>query len=290
MKFIDKINSAYSASGNRCSQDEIDLSWNSADRRHIGLEYRLSENVKKLREVLVKEQNALCCYCMRKLLLGDLSCNVTLEHIVPHKITEKQWDDEKQSDEYFKFPCLKSDYISICYKAELTNPEIKISGLPHPHFISYYNLVASCDGGVLQNLTSSAKVEPSHCCNNKRGNAFVKPVYLDASLVAKVGYEKDGTIDFAEDLEDCGIDGILNLNDIALKSVRKFWRCVAETEYAVLDIDAACGDKKLREEIIDDVSPASSTEWDFLKHNDSAWQWFSEYSWFYDYYKSKPAA
>lgn len=288
MKFIDKINSAYSASGNRCSQDEIDLSWSSVDGRHIGLEYHLSDNIKKLRKIIVEEQGALCCYCMRKLNLSNTLCNVTLEHVIPHKISKENW--EKQSDEYFKFPCLKSDYISICYKAELTNPEIKISGLPHPHFISYYNLVASCDGGVLQNLTSSAKVEPSHCCNNKRGNAFVKPVYLDSTLVCKVEYGRDGSIYFTDDLENCGLDNILNLNNVALKGARKFWCLIAKSDYTVQKIEDACGNESLRQEIVDDITPAASTEWNFLVRNVDAWQWFSEYSWFYDYYKKKTAA
>lgn len=290
MKFIDKINSRYASIGNSCVQEEIDRSWNNEISRHVALRYDAScESLKKLKKILIEQQQFLCCYCMRRLSSETESCssdNVTLEHIIPHKITQDEWEGKGQikgqKESFLKFDCLGPKYITICFKAEMQCPNVKISGLPHPHFISYNNLVASCNGAVLQDLSKTSKVEPSHCCNLKRGNAFVAPIYLDVNLVKEIEYTKDGSIFFPDEMENKGLDTILNLNDIALKMARKFWSLVASSPYSDQDVYSAINDKKLRQDILDDVAPIS---WNFLVENDSAWRWISEYNWFFEYYK-----
>ena len=287
MKFIDKINSAYAGHGKACSQRIIDAAWNVEEHRYVGLAYTIDGNMKQMRKFLVNEQEALCCYCMRKLHLTPTendAGNVTLEHIIPHKITKNEWETEP--NEYLEYECLRSQYITVCPKAELSDPNTKINDVPHPHFISYYNLAASCDGAVLQGFSDGSKLESSHCCNNKRGNAFVKPLYLKANQASQVYYDEKGIIYFPDEKKESGYENILNLNDVALKMAREFWYHISRSDYDVRQVESACNDEKLREEILDDSMPGADTKWGFLTKNVNAWVWFSEYSWFYDYYRA----
>lgn len=288
MKFIDKINSAYAGQGKVCSQKILDTAWNEEEHRYVGLAYTIDGNMKQMRKFLVDEQEALCCYCMRKLHLTPTEYdagNVTLEHIIPHKITNDEW--EKASRDYLKYDCLQPRYITVCPRAELPEPNTKINDIPHPHFISYYNLAASCDGAVLRSFSEDSKPDSSHCCNNKRGNAFVKPLYLKADQASQVYYDEKGIVYFPDEKRESGYENILNLNDIALKMAREFWYHISRSDYDVSQVEDACNDENLREEILDDAMPGADTKWDFLKKNKDAWCWISEYSWFYDYYRTR---
>ena len=287
MKYIDKINSAYAGQGKACSQKILDDAWNDEEHRYVGLAYTIDGTMKQMRKLLVNEQEALCCYCMRKLYLTPTendAGNVTLEHIIPHKITKKEW--EAESSDYLKYDCLQSCYITVCTKAELSDSNTKINDIPHPHFISYHNLVASCDGAVLRSFSESSKPDPSHCCNNKRGNKFVKPLYLKADQASQVYYDEKGIVYFPDEKRESGYENILNLNDVALKMAREFWYHISKSSYSINQVESACNDENLREEILDDAMPGADTKWGFLKKNENAWCWFSEYSWFYDYYRT----
>lgn len=286
MKFIDKINSSYAVQGKACSQRILDAAWSEEEHRYVGLVYSIDENMKKMREILVYEQEALCCYCMRRLRLFPTESdagNVTLEHIVPHKI--KDWNNNRNG--YLEYECLRPCYITVCPKAELPNPNAKINDIPHPHFISYYNLAASCNGEVLRSFSDDSHPEPSHCCNNKRGNAFVKPLYLKADQASEVYYDEKGIVYFPDEKRESGYENILNLNDDALKMAREFWYHISKSDYIVSQVVSACDDENLRKEILDDAMPVADTQWGFLIKNVNAWTWISEYSWFYDYYRTR---
>lgn len=208
--------------------------------------------------------------------------NVTLEHIIPHKITETKWEVNK--DDYLKFPNLQDDKITVCYGGELTPEQTttRIQNAPYPHFISYHNLVVSCDGKIFD----GDKPKKSCCCNNNRGDKFVMPIYLSESLFKEISYNPNGQLYY----DDSSIKGEwfdkshLNLNAAWIVQVRKIWCQLATSEYTDADVEKACKDLELRQNIIDDIDgdniiAAWSTQHDM-------WLLFSEYVWFYRYYKS----
>lgn len=296
MNYIDKLNTPNARQGVTATQDFIDRCWNGASYENEKLTYKKYKcaNDYRIKKLLVQEQYdaqvdaSLCCYCMRKLFINNgvpnHSQNVTLEHIIPHHISQSDWDDNRR--EYQKYENLDASHVVVCIGGELSNTTTQISSLPHPHFISYYNLVASCDGAVLRSFSECSSLEPSHCCNNKRGKAFVKPLYLKADQASQVYYDEKGIVYFPDEKRESGYENILNLNDVALKMAREFWYYISRSDYNVSQIENACDDEKLREEILDDAMPGADTKWEFLKKNKDAWCWISEYSWFYDYYRT----
>ncbi len=154
MRYIKKTDTLSENSGIKETQQYIKGCWNSGSKKYINLFYDRSR-LRNLEPILFKEQsdasnNSYCCYCMRKLYLHNTvdghDANVTLEHIIPNKITEADWTKDKSR--YQSFKNLDSNHLTICFKGELTDKqkETEITDMPFPHFVSYHNLVASCDG------------------------------------------------------------------------------------------------------------------------------------------------
>lgn len=238
----------------------------------------------RLRPILAGEQRDYCCYCMRKLYIQDINnhkANVTLEHIVPNKINPEEWNRDKA--QYQTFTNLTNTYIDICPGGVLQAGQnnIKVTNVPHPHFVSYHNLVASCDGRTLETGVISEK----NCCNNKRGNAFVLPMYLSNDVENEIGYDRDGKLDYDPTVFQDDWFQILNLNCDWLKLVRKIWYKISQSDYTERDIDNAINDRTQRHDIIDDID--NENEISSWATNDVLWNLFSEYSWFYQYYKTK---
>ncbi|MDE5948091.1 MAG: hypothetical protein K2G86_04805, partial [Prevotella sp.] len=83
-------------------------------------------------------------------------------------------------------------------------------------------------------------------------------------------------------LDDRGV----NIMCPFLNDVRLFWKKIADSEYTEEQIYKAEDDEELRLDIIDDVFTVDPTgHWLFLKEQ-KAWAIFSDYSWFYGYYKA----
>lgn len=277
MQFIDKKDPA----GEKCVQEYIDGKWDSEINAYISLSYD-KELIQSLRPVLVKEQDYYCCYCMRKLYdhdAGKHQENVTLEHIIPNKITSGDWKRDKSG--YLRYGNLSTKNVNVCCGGKLTSNQktVKITCLPHPHFVAYHNIVASCDGRIFE----KGNVQKSKCCNNKRGNKFVPPIYFDINMVKGIGYDSEGKLDFDDTKYESTWFQRLNLTCSWLTKIRKIWCDISKTSYTIQDIDDAINDTRKRQDIIDDINIDPSWE-----NNDSCWILLSEYCWFYDYYKSKP--
>ena len=184
MRYIRKTGTELEADGKKQTKDFIDSCWNNTNHKYENLIYD-SLRLGKLGSVLFNEQkddhdNSFCCYCMRRLFLKDTEDkhkkNITYEHIVPHKIKSDEWESDKTH--YLKFPNLNKKHITICFEGELTDAQkkVKITGMPYPHFVSYHNLVASCNGATFEDKA----LVNSHCCNNNRKEKFVMPIYLSS--------------------------------------------------------------------------------------------------------------
>ena len=265
----------------------VDGCWNSNIGQYNDLCYDRSK-LSAFETILLDEQKdsygSYCCYCMRKLYVKSNGCpksNITFEHIIPHKITKADW--ERFKIYYQDFPNLNEKHLIICYEGNLTEDQknVKLTRMPYPHMVSYHNLVASCDGTTFE----QSALKSSNCCNNNRQERFVLPFYLSKDLTNELSYTRKGELDFNDSLFDSEwFDNMhLNLNSAWLVLVRKIWYKVANSDYTDSDVESARLDKELRQNIIDDID--LNNEISSWGDNDQVWNLFSEYSWFYHYYK-----
>ncbi len=290
MRHIKKLGTIHETAGIQVTQDYIDSHWIEKEECYRNLCYSKSA-MSALEQVLLDEQKdqqgySYCCYCMRRLFQENTEnghkANVTLEHIIPHKIKEDKW--EKEKSEYLKFPNLQSDKVTVCYGGELTPKQTvkRIQGAPYPHYVSYHNLVASCDGKIFE----GDKPKKSCCCNNGRGDSFVMPIYLSADLCNDISYDREGRFcyDNSNFENEWFATKCLNLNAGWIVQVRKIWYLLANSEYTAQDVEKACEDPELRQNIIDDIDEDNIiASW---STHDDMWMLFSEYVWFYKYYSS----
>ena len=253
MLHIKKTGTQFEAEGKKHTKDFIDSCWNDANHKYENLIYD-SSRLENLGSVLFEEQkdkngNSFCCYCMRRLFLNDTEDkhkkNITYEHIVPHKIKYNEWQSDKAH--YLKFSNLNKKHIAVCFEGKLTNAQkkVKITGMPYPHFVSYHNLVASCNGATFEDKT----LVNSHCCNNNRQERFVMPIYLSPDLVNGISYTSKGELDYDDSVYDCSWfdKKHLNLTNSWITLVRRIWCKISKSGYTDIDVEMARNDKNLRQ-------------------------------------------
>lgn len=288
MRYIQKTGTIKEKAGRKETKRLVDECWCINDRQYKNLYYDRGR-MGALCKVLISEQSdtkgSYCCYCMRKLFLNDNAGhkrNVTIEHIIPHNIKRDAWNRDRVS--YAQFPNLQDKYITICFDGALTEAQKskRFTRIPYPHFISYHNLVASCDGSMFE----SNKIISGRCCNNKRQDKFVMPVYLSSEMAGGISYDSKGKLDFDDEYYGPMFSGdCLNLTCAWLTLVRRLWYRLSNSDYTDQDVEHAIEDKNLRQDIIDDIDFSNQiSSW---HENDSVWILFSEYSWFYHYYSNK---
>lgn len=174
-------------------------------------------------EVLLPDQNGLCCYCLRKLS----ECRkMTVEHIMPNHAADK-----KELDEYRKRPTA----LDGLPHANNFRAMADVKYPPHPHSIAYQNLVLSCDGDLLKENAKPV------CCNLKRGHRFVPPFVLYEDIEQTFQYMADGTAEWTEDPEPPeskeNAVRILGLNTSLLKMIRRIWFFCNDNGIDVLSTD-----------------------------------------------------
>lgn len=80
--------------------------WNTEDGRYVNCTYAAFKKNSDIEQLLHKEQNRFCYYCMRYL---EISRHTFLEHVIPHNPVNKKRQTSKRSI--------------------ITNDSIKISGI-----------------------------------------------------------------------------------------------------------------------------------------------------------------
>lgn len=290
MNHIDKSNPAHKAAGISAAQATLDARWDDTVGQYTPpLDYDHCDH-DAIRNVLLAEQydtnvgGPVCCYCMRRLYYHDAEKpdNVTIEHIIPNKITQAKWDEE--GSQYQTIPELREDKVKVCVGGTYNDGSVKINGLPHPHFMSYHNMIASCDGGLM--LADS--LVSQQCCNERRGNNLVLPMYFSSNIQNEIEYSgEDGDIELNNDnfKKNWFYQRRLNLLSPELKKMRRFWYLVSTTEYTASDIEKAVTDQDLRDEIQTVFDKINRTEWQSLG-NVTYLEWLSSYCWFYYYFKN----
>lgn len=170
---------------------------------HVKFRQRLIDNV------LIREQNERCCYCMRKLS----ECkSKTVEHIMlNHSIDKSELDTYRTRTTPLDGLPHSDDYRSAGVGG---NP-------PHPHSIAYQNLIMSCDGILFNESTTSV------CCNLKRNHTFLLPFVLYPDIEQTFVYHSDGTAEWTDDPEPPesakNVIKVLNLNECLLRTIRRIW-------------------------------------------------------------------
>ena len=291
MKYIDKLNTTNARQGVKKTQKFIDDCWQGGPYKE--LTYDQYKKDPGFVDILVKDQvdglskRSFCCYCMRTLIVNNGSVdhpeNVTLEHIIPHHISQSDWNKDRHK--YQAYGNLDANHVNVCIGGVLSNTATQIKSLPHPHFISNYNLVVSCDGKILE----GKGVVPSHCCNNMRGNRYVEPLYLKSDVESLIKYDFKGCLDFDDDVIDSEWfdSSHLNLSAPGLNKIRRLWYLVSRTNYTPADVCSAETDEMLKKNILDAAITGETSLWSNFYNIKNVWNLFSEYSWFYNYYRTR---
>ncbi len=279
MKYIDKINSTFRSEGLEKNREILKDQWNEDESRYFNLTYRDIQSKTSLYKPIWAEQDGLCCYCMRRLRL-EIPSNFTLEHIVPNKITAAKWNEDRVK--YERYPNLQPQNITVCPKDAHLDKTVAFGMPPFPHFIAYDNLVGSCDG---RTLTKEGKEIGQQCCNNYRGNRYIEPLYLRPNVADEIDYDNQGRVICAEEFVASLDKNGVNIMSPFLNNVRRFWRMIEESEYSVEDVMNAKVNTDLRQNIIDDLFVADTSEMHLIEGY--AWDRYAEFDWFYEFYHAK---
>lgn len=132
-------------------------------------------------------------------------------------------------------------------------------------------------------------LKKNQCCNNKRGDKLVLPMYFSTNIQQEIEYKGDGDIELNDNDSNYKISWFYYLNLLCseLKKMRRFWYLVSsQTEYTAKDVEHAVTDQDVRDEIQTKFGRIDRTEWQALG-NVNYLKWLSSYCWFYYYFKNK---
>ena len=154
---------------------------------------------------------------------------------------------------------------------------------PRPHTVTFENLVVSCDG------TFPDKKGSSQCCNHKRGQEDIYPLFYVATVSNEISYTEDGSMQpnaqCAHQQEYRDTIGKARLNCTNLRDIRRLWHLFGGEPRQVL---VSCLiDKDLRSRTLTTVlfKKQNLMEQDsiiltkFMK--DEYWKTFLLYHWFH---------
>lgn len=227
-----------------------------------------------------------CCYCMRRI---DNE-NVTLEHIIQHCL-----NDHAQYNRYINYglPFLTANNVILAcdYTAKFNAARQCVP--PYPHVMAYHNLVASCYGYFPKEENREQQL--TVCCNNKRSDAHVYPLFYDVAWREKVKYSRNGWMVVIYNGADADIkQGLVNLtskvglNATPLLEIRRLWFLLRKENLSVLrSINTKYG-RGAKLYLV--LTSAEATEKDKplrKKYSiDDYWVLLMKYDWFWEYYRS----
>lgn len=229
---------------------------------------------KAMMKLVLTNQDNLCCYCMRD--LNEQNLHVTLEHIIPQSISSTGFNNYMN----LRVPPLTSK--NIIHTDNFTGVKnIKVN--KRPHTVTCENIVASCDG------TFPDKDGSSQCCNNRRGNSDVYPMFYITNIRNEIDFTEDGTIQPNNKCTHLNeyrytIDNT-KLNCQNLKDIRRLWHLFKNEDYQ--ELKSCLNDKNKRTKILYSVlfKKVEMMEQDAniaAKYmNENYWRTFLLYRWFH---------
>lgn len=266
----------------KTNQDAIDFvsnfligGYNGAESKYIGIGYEQIKNpVNTFRGFFVSEQNEKCCYCCRSI---ENSRKTELEHIIPRS---KNTIEEFQP--YYDLSKILQDNVVPQSKFETSNIRLELP--PYPHHLAYHNIVASCDGRILE---SSVK-DNFTCCNRNRKNEFVPPFNL---MESSIEYFPDGTIVYKNDPSRRDYFEILNLDKALLNQIRRLWFLFSKSTLNLADILNDKYTETITEKIVafaisNSISPIDDNNLTTTFSITDTWNVFLQYYFFFDYYRN----
>ena len=280
MKFINKkthlqeghtITDEYLTSECRVNDDAEHYHYQNVD---YDASFRSSGAKERMLRLALANQNNYCCYCMRDLGMHDPT--VTLEHIIPQRCTADEFSSYVNLNIY---PLIKGEVVRTRDFTGVQAPEIP----PRPHTVSFENLTASCDG------TFPDRGPTSQCCNSKRGNRFVFPMFYIEGVENDIVYMENGTMQIKESCahaEDYRKTiRTANLNCRNLKYIRRLWYLFADIPYG--DLENCVNDENKRMEKLrqvlyldNDMTDQDNDIFNKFKR-ENYWRTFMMYHWFY---------
>ena len=259
MEYIDKSNPEFKHKAHEIIDEFIDDQWQEDANQYVNLSYE-SFDAKELKELLLTQQEHRCCYCMKS--LSDIES--TLEHIIPQKAAPESFSDYESYGEI-------STNVFFWMKEMRFS---KINTPPFPHILAYENLVASCNGYI----PDEGKAK---CCNTKRGDEMIIPLFYIPEAKDEFQYDEKGIIVCHEKYYDT--IHILGLENPTLQLFRRCWLNLP-AQYGVNDVCHANINESLREQIVDDMDFARIDLKDRTTiQNPIYWSSFKKYCWFYRY-------
>lgn len=257
-----------------CLSSFINGQW--LENNNGGFEYRNIgyDHINKAtyRNFCLEEQNNVCCYCSKEI---DNSPTTELEHIIPKAVI-----DNPALQRYFEYSSILAQNIV------LQNNFTAASSLqvmpPFPHHIAYHNIVASCNGRIID--TS----EDFTCCNRNRSNDFIPPFNL---MPKSIDYMNDGTVYYVNDEIDNRHIKPLNLNKDLLKSIRRIWLLFAKSDVTEAELVDVANEAKIKEIIalhLDANPLKSSTDGKIIDSFKTLqlWETLMKYKYFLHYFRT----
>ena len=235
MRWIDKSNNRAYGLRNTC--DFLNNHCLENDGRFRGIRYNdndpgtketfcLAQNSsyrKRLTQLLLSEQNDMCCYCLRRLKTNQDEQwsyrKITLEHIIP-----RSFSSGPEAAYYQTAPGLTPQDVVLTdlYESTSYNQQTSI----HPHKIAYNNIVASCNG-TFPEKTNINNGRQKICCNLKRSNLQAYPVYFFKDVADWIDYLPDGDVQAVYGTpEESHVRTLIantNLQCDSLKEIRYLW-------------------------------------------------------------------
>ncbi|MCF0199096.1 MAG: hypothetical protein HUK02_07200 [Bacteroidaceae bacterium] len=172
---------------------------------------RHTKTLRELKDILLDEQQGLCCYCMR-----DLSSLPDGEKTVEHVIVNHP-DSEEEYKRYLGHGS-QLDEADMISAAEFLDKQLPPP--PYPHSVAYENLLISCNGRC------HIGVNAAFTCNNKRVHTFVCPLPLMPDVEREMVYSSNGFVTWARETNtdpDRMATEVLGLNHDVLRMIRRLW-------------------------------------------------------------------
>lgn len=194
MEFIDKINQV----GFYPHYLNFETNkWNAVINEYGAYNYKGFSTAFKntIKGVLIKEQNHLCCYCMKHLEVNDSS---SIEHLYPNN------PQPHNSFVSYGVTCIEKKLFDFTTRKV---PTPLLDNLPHD--ISYYNLLACCK-----------------LCNNTRGTNEIRSFVFDTSVKKEFLYNDKGNVFSALYQDEIIKIGLANDYYVYY---RRLWKYIAKT-------------------------------------------------------------
>lgn len=229
-------------------------------------------------DLLLKEQDCRCCYCMRELNEDEVS----VEHLVP-----ESFEGLDETEEY-EFYCSKAssirDYVMTgnAFDHLVDEGQLDIDSLERmPHLIAHSNLFPACKTGC-----------DGCSCNNNRGNKRILPLMLMEDVEGWMYYDKEGEMVLTYHETKIADDTIsyLDINTPTQKEIRHLWYLFSKKRIDPNVARAASfTEKEQQMKTAFDVGKIMDLPSTFFKYftDDGYWKLFLQYNWFYNYYLDK---